>query len=358
MSTPDSDPGTPGTSGTPGNSGIFGSSGFNGSIGVRIAGVGSAMPPRILSNRDLEKMVDTTDDWIVQRTGINERRIVDPETEGTFTLSVEAMSKAIEHAEINASELDLIILATVTAEMTCPSTSCRVAEAIGAAPAGAFDLVAACCGYVYSMNIADTLIRSGRYRTIGVIGCDTLSTTIDYTERSVSILFGDGAGAAVLCADPDARLGCRFQSMYADGSMWRSLYMPKRLQEVPEGDRDNPTKLGCLRMHGREVYKFAVGKFTSVIQEALDKSGLQVDDISQFIIHQSNIRMINAAKKRFGLPDEKVYVNIDHYGNTSSGSVGICFDELWRAGRIKRGETVMLVAFGGGMTWTASVWQL
>lgn len=348
----------PGTPGSPEKVGIKGSPGFNGSIGVRIAGVGSAMPPRILSNLDLEKKVDTTNEWIVQRTGINERRIVDPKTEGTFTLSVEAMNNALQLADMNASELDLVILATVTAEMTCPSTSCRVAEAIGATPAGAFDLVAACCGFVYSMNIADTMIRSGRYRNVGVIGCDTLSTTIDYTQRSVSILFGDGAGAAVLCADPDGGLGCRFQSMYADGSMWKSLYMPRRPQEVPEEDADNPTRLGCLRMNGREVYKFAVGKFTSVIQEALDETGLTVDDISQFIVHQSNIRMINTAKKRFGLPDEKVYVNIDRFGNTSGGSVGLCLDELWRAGKVNKGEIIMLVAFGGGMTWTASVWQL
>lgn len=364
MSTPDSDsgsPGSPGNSGNPeasGKTGIQCATGFNGTIGVRIAGVGSALPPRVLSNKDLEKLVETTDEWIVQRTGIHERHVVDQESEGMFTLSVEALSKALKHAEMDASELDLVILASVTAEMTCPSAACRVAEAIGAAPAGAFDLVAACSGFVYSMNIADTLIRSGRYRNIGVIGCDALSTAIDYSERSVSILFGDGAGAAVLCADSDARLGCQFQSMYADGSMWRSLYIPRRDQEVPEGDEDYPAKLGCLRMNGREVYKFAVGKFTSVLQEALDKSGLQVDDISQFVVHQSNIRMIEAAKKRFGLPDEKVYINIDRIGNISGGSVGLCFDELWRAGKINRGETVMMVAFGGGMTWTASVWQL
>ena len=331
---------------------------FISSIGVRIAGVGSAAPPGKITNLDLEKLVDTNDEWIVQRTGIRERRKVDPETEGTFTLSRDALNRALEHAQMDASELDLVILATVTAEMTCPSAACRVADAVGATPAGAFDLIAACSGFVYSMNIADTMIRSGRYRNIGVIGCDTISTVVDYTERGVSILFGDGAGAAVVTADDDPGRGCLFQSMYADGSMWPSLYIPCRDQEVPDGDKDYPARLGCLRMNGREVYKFAVSRFQGVMQEAMDQTGLTVDDFSQVIVHQSNTRMIEAAKQRLGLPDEKVFINIDRYGNTSGGSVGLCLDELWRDGKVAPGDTIMMVAFGGGMTWCANVWKL
>jgi len=330
-----------------------------GQIGVRIAGVGSAVPARRLTNLDLEGMVDTSDEWIVQRTGVRERRIVDPaNNEGTISLSAKALSNALDMARVKAAELDLIIVATVTAEMTCPSTACRVSDILGATPAPAFDLVAACCGFVYAINVADSLIRSGRFRRVGVVGCDTLSTTIDYTERTVSILFGDAAGSAVLEADADPGRGCLHQSMYADGSLWPSLYMPRRQQDVPPGDENHPARLGCLRMNGREVYKFAVGKFQKVLEEALVKSGHKICDFRQIIVHQSNARMIEAIKERMGLPDDKVYMNIDHYGNSSAGSVGLCLDELWRAGKIEPGDLIMMVAFGGGMTWSASVWKV
>ena len=222
----------------------------------------------------------------------------------------------------------------------------------------AFDLVAACSGFVYSINIADSLIRSGRFRTVGVIGCDAMSTMVDYSERSVSILFGDAAGAAVLVADEDPTLGCLYQSMYSDGGLWKSLYAPRRPQEVHESDKDNPIRLNNLRMNGREVYKFAVVKFQDVIREALEETGLTVDDISQFVVHQSNTRIIDAAKERLGLPDEKVYINIDHYGNSSGGSVGLCLAQLWEAGKIKRDEYIMMVAIGGGMTWCANIWKV
>ena len=327
-------------------------------IGVRIAGVGSAVPPRRLTNKDLEKLIDTSDEWIVKRTGIHERRVVDPETEGTFTLARDSLKEALDNANMKGSDLDLVILGSVTSEMTCPSTACRIVDALGAVPAPGFDLVAACSGFVYSINIADSLIRSGRFRCIGVIGCDAMSTMVDYTERSVSILFGDAAGAAVIVADEDPTLGCVHQSMYSDGGMWESLYAPRRPQEIHESDKDNPIRLNNLRMNGREVYKFAIGKFQDVIREALEATGLSVDDISQFVVHQSNTRIIDAAKDRLGLPDEKVYINIDRYGNSSGGSVGLCLAELWKAGKIKRGEYVMMVAIGGGMTWCANVWKV
>jgi 3-oxoacyl-[acyl-carrier-protein] synthase-3 len=326
--------------------------------GVRIAGVGSAVPERRLTNADLEKMVDTNDEWIVKRTGIHERRIVDQATEGTFTLSRDALSKALDDAGMRAEELDLIILATVTMEMTCPSVSCRVAAAVGATEAGAFDMVAACSGFVYGTNIADSLIRSGRYRSIGVIGCDTMSTVLDYSDRSVSILFGDAAGAVVLVRDEDPGIGCIFQTTKSKGDVWESLYIPRREQEVPEFDRDNAIDLGCLRMNGREIFKFAVKQFGQVIEEALEKTGLTVDEVSQFICHQSNLRIIEAAKTRIGLPDDKVFINIDKYGNSSAGSVGLCLDQLWRAGKVQQGDHIMMVAFGGGLTWASGVWKL
>ncbi len=255
-------------------------------------------------------------------------------------------------------DLDLIIVGTVTAEMMCPSVACCVSDDLGAAPAGAFDLVAGCSGFVYSINLADTLVRSGRNAAVGVIGCDTLTTISDFSERSVSILFGDAAGAAVLVRDDDPSVGCLYQSNQADGALWRSLYIPRLPRDVAEHDRDNPIKLGCLRMNGREIYKFAVNKFREVIKDALNATGLTVDQISQFVCHQSNIRIIDAARERLGLPQEKVYVNIDRYGNTSAGSVGLCLDELWQAGKINRGDYVLMVAFGGGLTWSTSVWKI
>ncbi|MHC5023669.1 MAG: beta-ketoacyl-ACP synthase III [Planctomycetota bacterium] len=327
-------------------------------FGVKIAGVGSAVPDKVLTNADLEKMVDTSDEWIVQRTGIHQRRIVDPEQEGTYTLARDAIRRALDDAGLAGSDLDLLIVATVTAEMTCPSVACRIIHDIDAAPAGGFDLVAACSGFVYAINVADSLIRSGRHRKIAVVGCDTMSTVMDYSDRSLSILFGDAAGAVILCRDDDASLGCQYQALNADGAMWESLYMPRREREIPPQDAENPIRLGCLRMNGREIYKFAVVKFREVIEDALQQTGLGIDDISQFICHQSNVRIIDSAKDKMGLPDEKVYVNIDQYGNSSAGSVGLCFDQLWKAGRIQRGDHVVFVAFGGGLTWSSSVWKL
>ena len=326
--------------------------------GVRIAGAGSATPERVLSNHDLEKILDTSDEWIVQRTGIRERRIVDQSHEGEFTLARDAMGRALDDAGMTGDQLDLIIHASVTSEMTCPSNACRIAHDLNATPAAAFDLVAACSGFVYALNVGDSLIASGRHRRVGVVGCDAMSTAVDYDDRSVSILFGDAAGAVVLEKSDDPNLGCIYQTLGADGSMWPSLYMPTRCHEVPEADKDNPIKLRRLRMNGREVYRFAVTKFREVIEQALDETGLTPDDVSQFVVHQSNTRIIDAAKERLGLPDEKVYVNIDKYGNSSAGSCGLCFDELWRSGKIKRGDKVVIVAFGGGLTWASSVWQL
>lgn len=326
--------------------------------GVRLAGTGSAVPPRVLHNRDLERMMDTSDEWIVQRTGIRERRISDPRVEGTFTLGRDALAAALDDAGLKGSDLDLIICGTCTPEMACPSTACRIAAALGATPAGAFDLTAACCGFVYSMNVADNLIRSGRFRRIGVIGVDAMSTAIDYDDRSVSILFGDAAGAAVLERDEDPGKGCIYQRMNADGRGWASLYIPRREQEIAADDRDNPIRLGFLRMNGREVFKFAVNRFRETVEDAIAGTGLAVDDIAQFVCHQSNLRIIEAAREKIGIPHEKMPVNIDRFGNSSAGSVALLFDQLRKSGKCQPGETVMLVAFGGGMTWASGVWRL
>jgi len=326
--------------------------------GVRIVSTGSAVPEAELTNKDLEKILDTSDEWIHQRTGITSRRISDPAKEGTFTLARDAVRVAIERAGWKADDLDLLICASCTQEMTCPSISCRIAGELGATRAGAFDLVAACSGFVYAMNVADSLIRSGRHRRIGVVGADAMSTAVDYTDRAVSILFGDAAGAAMLEADPDPSRGCIHQTLGADGSDWRTLYMPRRSQEIPPGEENNPIRLGYLRMHGREVFRFAVTKFREVIEEALTATKLTPAQVSQFICHQSNRRIIESAIEKIGLPPEKVHINIDRFGNSSAGSVGLCLDQLWQAGKIPKGQPMILVAFGGGLTWASGVWNV
>ena len=326
--------------------------------GVRIAGVGSAIPSRILTNADFEKKLETSDEWIVKRTGIRERHLIDPATESEFTLARDAMRNALDDAGMGVEDLDVLIHASTTSEMTCPPNACRILHALGESSAGAFDLIAACSGLVYGMNIADSLIRGGRYKTIGIIGCDALSTITDYEDRNLSILFGDAGSAMVLTRDDDPDVGCLHQTLGSDGGSWDMLYLPRKERDIPQWDRDNPIRLNCLRMSGQEVFKFAVTKFRETIRDALNVTGLTVDQISQFVCHQSNVRIIEAAKHKLGLPDEKVHMNIDRIGNTSAASVGVVFDELWKAGKVKRGDYVVFVAFGGGLTWASSVWKI
>ncbi|MSR45185.1 MAG: ketoacyl-ACP synthase III [Phycisphaerales bacterium] len=327
-------------------------------FGVRIRGTGSCVPARVLTNEALSKMVDTSDEWIVQRTGIHERRICDLSTEGTFTMACEALKNALDAAGMQGSDLDLIIVGTVTAEMTCPSVAARVGAALGAVPAAAFDLSAACSGFVYGMNLAQALIRSGQFKTIGVVGSEAMSSIVDYSDRTVSILFGDAAGAAVLSRDPDPRIGCLYSTMGADGRGWESLYIPRHAGDVPEHDRNNPIAMGHLRMNGKEVFRFAVTKFREVIEDAMSKTGLTAESVGQVICHQSNIRIIESAREKLGLPSEKVYINIDRFGNSSAGSVGLCLDQLWRAGKIEKERPFVMVAFGGGLTWASGVWRI
>lgn len=312
-----------------------------------------------MTNRDFEKILDTSDEWIVQRTGIRERRKCDVEKgEGTLWMSANALRRALEAARVDPKDLDLVILATVTNQMVCPATACRVAAEVGAIGAGAFDLAAACSGFVYSLNLAHEMIRGGVHRRIGVIGCDHMSSILDYTDRGVSILFGDGAGAAVLTATDDTSKGALAQAMHADGSGWRDLYLPRTKWDYPAGETPNLEKLNVLHMNGREVFKFAVRTFGDLIQETLDKAGLTSEQVDHYICHQSNARILEASRERFGLPEEKLYVNIDRYGNTSAGSVPICLDEVFRSGRVKEGQLVMMVAFGGGLTWGSSLWRV
>ncbi|MBL8762844.1 MAG: ketoacyl-ACP synthase III [Phycisphaerae bacterium] len=328
-------------------------------VGVRIAGVGSALPSRVITNQLLSTIVETSDDWIVQRTGISERRMIDhSKGESNFSLSRDAMRRALDHAAMRADELDLLIVGTISGEMRCPSNACRVAAALGAGECPAFDLGAACCGFTYSLNLAHDLIKVGTHRAIGIVGVDTISSTMDYTNRAVCILFGDAAGAAVLRATDDTSKGILAQVNRADGSAWHNLYWPMSEADFPPNADRATARAGCLQMNGREIYKFAVKTFGDVIDETLTRAGVPVADVDMFVCHQSNARIIESARERFGIPEHKVYVNIDRVGNTSAGSVPLCLDELVRAGRVREGQIVMFVAFGAGLTWATSLWRM
>lgn len=324
--------------------------------GVRILGTGSVVPDKIVGNAELAERFDVDEAWIEQRTGILERRYCDDDT-GTFELQVQALQNALDDSGLQGSDLSLVICASVTSEMTCPSNACRVAAEVSAAPAGAFDLVAACSGFVYAMNLADSLIKSGCHHTIAVVGCDAMSKLTDGNERGMSILFGDAAGAVILQRCDDLEIGCFYQTMEADAETWPALYIPRRQADVVEGD-EATTEIGMLRMRGKEVYKFAVTKFQEIAEKLLEETGLSPDDVSQFICHQSNARIIESAQEKLGLSDDKVYKNISKYGNSSAGAAALCFDELWQDGKINRGDTIVLLAFGGGLTWASSAWRI
>ena len=328
----------------------------NPSCGVKVLGTGSAVPNNVLDNETLAERFQVDRDWIEQRTGIRERRYCDDD-EGTYELQVRALKDALESTGMKGSDLDLIICATVTAEMTCPSNACRVAAAVDSKPAGAFDLVAACAGFVYAMNVADNLICGGSYNTIAVVGCDAMSKLTDPNDRGTSILFGDAAGAVILQRCDDTSKGCFYQTMSADGEPWPALYIPTCEQDLVEGD-EATTEIGMLRMKGKEVYKFAVTKFQEITETLLNETGLTPDDVSQFICHQSNMRIIESAQTKLGLADEKVYKNIDLFGNSSAGAAALCFDQLWKDGKINDEDIIVMLAFGGGLTWSSSAWRI
>lgn len=329
--------------------------------GVTIVGTGSALPSTALTNADLEKVMDTSDEWIVQRTGIRTRYRIDREKdESTAALGAVALSKALEAAKLGPDDLDLVICATMTPEMACPASACMIVDRIKAKRAGAFDLNAACSGFVFAMNTAHDLIKMGGYRTIGIVGADCLSTLMEYTTegRGTAIIFGDAAGAAILRRTDDPNQGILAQSMHCDGPGWKEIFVPECPQDFPKGMPVDTKKFCHVQMNGAGVFKFAVGTFPELIAQTLEKSGLKPSDIDLFVCHQSNARILNAARERFGLSEDKLYVNIERVGNTVGASVPLCLDELSRAGRIHPGMKIMFVAFGGGLTWGASLWQL
>jgi 3-oxoacyl-[acyl-carrier-protein] synthase III len=319
-----------------------------------ITGTGSALPAKELSNADLAKMVETSDEWITTRTGIKTRRIAE-ESETTAQLSTIAAKNAMANAGLSADQIDLIVVGTITPEMVFPSTACFVQDAIGAKNAWAFDLSAACSGFVYSLSIAQQFIETGRYKTALVVGAETLSKITDYTDRTSCILFGDGAGAVVLQQGQNADKGILYSTMAADGSGWTSLNCQAHGSRFPASRQlDDPKKI-YMTINGREVYQLAVRRIVETVKECLDKCGLTINDVAMVIPHQMNARIIESAAKRLEIPDGRVFINITTYGNTSAASIPIALDECVRGGKIKNGDIVILVTFGAGLTWGANV---
>jgi 3-oxoacyl-[acyl-carrier-protein] synthase-3 len=323
-------------------------------ISVGILGTGAALPEQILTNEDLERMVDTSDEWIRERTGIRERRIADPET-ATSDLALVAARRALENAGVPAGAVDLVICATVTPDrIFCPPAACIIQDKLGAANAGAMDINAACSGFLYSLASAVSMIQSGLMKYVLVIGADTLSRITDYTDRNTCVLFGDGAGAAVLGPVGDGR-GFHSFVLGSDGSGADVLVVPGGGSRRPASKETVENREHFIKMNGKEVFKFAVRVMGTAAEEALEKAGKTVGDIDFLIPHQANLRIIDAAAKRLNLPMEKVYVNVDRYGNMSSASIPVALDEASKRGQIQPGDTLVLVGFGGGLTWGASV---
>ena len=320
-----------------------------------IAGTGSCVPEKKLTNEDLTKMVETSDEWITTRTGIKVRHIA-AENQTTAALATEAAKKALRQANVSAEDIELIIVATVTPEMVFPSTACFVQEQLGAKKAWAFDLAAACSGFVYGLSITQHFVTSGRYDNVLVIGAETLSKITDYKDRTSCILFGDGAGAAVIKRGGlNGSRGIFYSTSGSDGAGWLSLKCLAYGSRYPVGKPlENPDYI-YMQINGKEVYQLAVRKIIETIEDCLANCSLTADDIKLFIPHQMNARIIESVAKRLQLADEKVFMNIDKYGNTSAASIPIALDECIRQGRIKKGDIVLLVAFGGGLTWGANV---
>jgi len=317
---------------------------------ARIAGTGSYLPEKVLTNEDLSKIVDTSDEWIAARTGIRKRHIA-AEGETTSDLGYHAAVRALEAAGVDAKELDLIVVGTTTPDLIFPSTACLIQHRLGADGCPAFDVNAACSGFVYALTVADKFIRSGAAKTALVIGAETLTRMVDWSDRTTCVLFGDGAGAVVLKADTET--GILSTHMHADGGKKELLWNPVG---VSVGFKPGEENAGVrIHMSGNDVFKHAVKALDSVVEETLEANGLDRHAIDWLIPHQANLRIIEATAKRLDMPMERVIVTVDKHGNTSSGSVPLALDEAVRSGKVQRGQLVLLEAFGGGFTWGSAL---
>ncbi|MHB8174802.1 MAG: beta-ketoacyl-ACP synthase III [Nitrospirota bacterium] len=319
----------------------------------RILGTGSYAPEKVLTNQDLERMVETSNEWIVERTGIRERRIAGKDS-ASSDLAFEASKRALKAADLKASQIDLIIVATVTPDMMFPATACILQAKLGAKKAIAFDISAACSGFIFALAAADNFIKSGLYNNALVVGAETLSKITDWTDRNTCILFGDGAGAVVIGLSEDGR-GIRSTHLHTNGKQGDLLYIPGGGSRYPVSPHSIESRMHFIKMRGNETFKIAVRALEEVVNEALDANGLKSSDIDMVVPHQANLRIIQATAKRLGIPMEKVVVTIDRYGNTSAASIPIALDEAVRDGRIAPGKNVLLEAFGGGLSWASAL---
>lgn len=320
---------------------------------AKIIGTGSYVPEKVLTNQDLEKMVETSDEWIVSRTGMKERRIAGP-TEFTSDMGLAAAKRALEAANIAPEQLDLILFATLTPDYIFPSTACLIQSQLKAVKAAAVDVQAACTGYLYTLGMAKAFIEAGLYKNILLIASEKLSSIVNYQDRNTCVLFGDGASAAVVSSEGKG-LAIRDVSLGADGEQAQLLILPAGGSRKPASCETVEANLHFLQMEGKEVFKHAVRRMEAASKESLDKAGLKEEEITWLVPHQANMRIIEALAKRFQVPMEKVFITIHKYGNTSASSLGIALDELLREHPVKAGDNILLAAFGAGLTWGASV---
>jgi 3-oxoacyl-[acyl-carrier-protein] synthase-3 len=326
-------------------------------INLKIAGTGSALPRRVMPNSEFEQFLDTSDEWIKTRTGVEQRHIVE-DGETTAGLGVRAGRAALDDARIDPADVDLTICATITPECPFPATACFIQDELGLGHTPAFDLSAACSGFVYGVVMAAGMIHAGIYRTILVIGSESMTRFTDFQDRGSCILFGDGAGAAVLTATDNPHQQLLHSRLHADGSNADLIWVPAGGARMPASVETVNNRMHYMKMKGREVFKFAVVKMLRVIEQTLTEAKLTADQISLIIPHQSNLRIIESMRTRLGLPTERVYVNIDQYGNTSAASIPIALDEARKSEVIGPGDLVLMVAVGAGMTWATALVRL
>jgi len=326
-------------------------------IPMMIRGMGSALPSRVVTNADFEKIVDTSDEWIRTRSGIRERRFVNP-GENTLTLATQAAQKALVDAGLTAQDLDLIVVATCTPAYPIPSTACWLQHALGCRHIPAFDLNAACSGYLYALVTASCLMHSGGYRHVLVVGAETMSSITDFKDRNTCVLLGDGAGASVILPADNDVSGMYDQLLGGDGGGAELIWMHAGGSADPASAQTVADRKHYLKMQGREVYRFAVTKMQEILTGAVERAGITMEDIKLVVPHQSNLRIIESAAEKLGLPESKVAVNIDRYGNTSAASVPLALEEAWRAKRVQRGDWVLMAGLGGGLTWGTALLRL
>ncbi|MGL5963647.1 MAG: beta-ketoacyl-ACP synthase III [Fusobacteriaceae bacterium] len=316
---------------------------------VGIIGIGKYVPERIVTNFEFEKTMETSDEWIKTMTGVSERRFASSE-EATSDLSIKAAQQALERANIDPEEIDMILVATITPDHLTPSTACIVQKKIGAVNAGALDVNAACSGFIYALVLADSLVKSGASKKVLVIGAETLSRVVDMEDRNTAILFGDGAAAAVV-AEVESGFGILSNYLGADGDITETLHIKAGGSRNPINRERIELKEQYIKMKGREVFKFAVNVLPSSTNVAMERAGIKAEDIDIVVPHQANVRIIEAASKKIGIPVDKFYLNLDRYGNTSAASIGIALSEAYEKGIVKKGDMLAMTGFGGGLTF-------